>query len=110
MNISENSMDFSSGFGLTKETNQNLDPVYLPISAVAEVIYCPRNFYYRIIEGANEENHHMVEGRLQEERRNQREHIKREGSLLMCSVAVSSEILRLTGLVDALEIRGDTYP
>lgn len=85
-------------------------PIYLPISAVAEVLYCPRNFYYRMVEGADDSNAHLLEGRLQEERRNERERLMRENSLQIRSVTVSSERLHLLGVIDALEEQGDLYP
>lgn len=83
---------------------------YIPISALAEVLYCPRNFYYRLVEGAEDGNAHLLEGRLQEERRNERTRLVREGSLQIRSIMVSSERLRLIGVVDALEERGEVYP
>lgn len=83
---------------------------YIPISALAEVLYCPRNFYYRLVEGAEDSNAHLLEGRLQEESRNERVRLARESSLQIRSVMVSSERLRLLGVVDVLEERGDLYP
>ncbi|WP_341473839.1 CRISPR-associated endonuclease Cas4g/Cas1g [Desulfofundulus thermobenzoicus] len=83
---------------------------YLPISAVAEILYCPRNFYYRLVEGAEDSNAHLLEGHLQEERRNERERLVREKALQLRSVMVSSERLQLLGVVDVLEERGEPYP
>ncbi|OAT80403.1 CRISPR-associated endonuclease Cas4/Cas1 [Desulfotomaculum copahuensis] len=85
-------------------------PIYLPVSAVAEILYCPRNFYYRMVEGADDSNAHLLEGRLQEDRRNERERLVRETSLQIRSVTVSSERLHLLGVIDALEERGELYP
>lgn len=41
----------------------------IPVSAVAELLYCPRNFYYRVLEGAEETNKHVTQGKVEEERR-----------------------------------------
>lgn len=83
---------------------------YLPISAVAEILYCPRNFYYRVIEGAEDDNVHVLEGRLQEERRDQRVHVIREKYSQVRSIMVSSERLRLIGVIDAVEEGEEIYP
>ncbi|ACV63728.1 CRISPR-associated protein Cas1 [Desulfofarcimen acetoxidans DSM 771] len=83
---------------------------YLPVSAVAEILYCPRNFYYRIVEGAKEYNAHLLEGQLQEEKRNNRLAISREEYQQNKSVMVSSERLRLIGVLDAVEEGEDIYP
>ena len=49
----------------------------IPVSAVAEVLYCPRNFYYRVVEGAEDTNAHVLQGKLEEERRNSRKSLSR---------------------------------
>lgn len=85
-------------------------PVYLPISAVAELIYCPRNFYYRVVEGAEDENEHVVQGRLQEEARDERATLSRPGAVQHRGELVSSERLRLIGKIDVVEERGEVYP
>lgn len=86
------------------------EPVYLPVSSVAEILYCPRNFYYRVVEGATEENVFVIEGKLQEERRNERERVIREDSLQIKSIMIGSEELRLVGVVDAIEYRDGLCP
>jgi len=86
------------------------EPVYLPVSGVAEVLYCPRNFYYRVVEGATEENAYVIEGKLQEERRNERERVMREDSLQIRSIMIGSEELRLVGVVDAIEYKDGLCP
>ncbi|MZP30630.1 hypothetical protein GTO91_12990 [Heliobacterium undosum] len=76
---------------------------YLPVSAVAEVLFCPRNFYYRAVEGAEETNHHMLEGRFQDERRNERRTRSVDGRVQTRQVFLSSESLGLRGVLDVLE-------
>lgn len=92
------------------ETKPRSEPVYLPISSVAEILYCPRNFYYRVMEGAGDSNAHVLEGKLQEEKRERRGTIARSEGIQVRSVNVSSEALGLIGVVDCLEERGAWYP
>ena len=88
------------------------EQLYLPVSSVAEILYCPRNFYYRVVEAAEDSNYHVLEGRLQEERRDSRERVLRENTLQVRSVMLSSEDLKLNGVVDAVEEQstGALYP
>ncbi|WP_238455554.1 CRISPR-associated endonuclease Cas4g/Cas1g [Desulfolucanica intricata] len=88
----------------------NNEHIYLPISAIAEILYCPRNFYYRVVEGAQDLNAHVLEGRLQEDRRNERTRVAREGYSQVRSVMISSEKLRLIGVVDVVEEDSEIYP
>lgn len=83
----------------------------LPISAVAEVLYCPRNFYYRVVEGAEESNHHLLEGRLQEEARGERLSQTRGGVRQERKIPVRSEFFGIAGEIDVVEERdGQRYP
>ncbi len=52
--------------------NEVEERIKIPVSAVAEYLYCPRRFYYRMVEGAEEANYFLIEGRLQEELREER--------------------------------------
>jgi CRISPR-associated protein Cas1 len=79
----------------------------LPISSVAEVAYCPRNFYYRVVEGARDTNVHMIEGSGEAERRAMRQHLARADTDEWREVWVTSERLGIIGKVDALR-RGET--
>jgi len=36
---------------------------YLPVSSLAEIAYCPRNFYYRVIEQLDDYNVHTLRGK-----------------------------------------------
>jgi CRISPR-associated protein Cas1 len=36
-----------------------MEQIKLPVSSVAEVLYCPRNFYYRVVEHADDYNRHL---------------------------------------------------
>ncbi|ABO50153.1 CRISPR-associated protein, Cas1 family / CRISPR-associated exonuclease, Cas4 family [Desulforamulus reducens MI-1] len=92
------------------EHNISNEQHYFPISSVAEILYCPRNFYYRVVEGAEDSNHHLLEGKLQEERRDERQRLVREGYRQDRSIHVSSEKLNLYGIVDIVEQGKEIYP
>jgi CRISPR-associated protein Cas1 len=81
------------------------EPVYLPISHVAEVAYCPRNFYYRAVEKVDLTDARMAQGSIAERKREARATIIREGKLQVRSVTVSSETLGVIGVIDVLEER-----
>jgi CRISPR-associated protein Cas1 len=80
-----------------------LEAVYLPISQVAEVAYCPRNFYYRAVEKIDLADARMVQGSIAERKREARASIMREGTLQVRAVTVSSETLGVIGVIDVLE-------
>ena len=85
--------------------------VKLPVSAVAEVLYCPRNFYYRIVEQAEDYNHHVLEGRKQEERREQRLNVNREGYKQSRKIFLDSDFYNIAGTLDVIEEKdGMIYP
>ncbi|MDA8147090.1 MAG: CRISPR-associated endonuclease Cas1 [Thermaerobacter sp.] len=93
------------------EERENLEEDCLPISAVAEFRYCPRNFYYRFVEGAEDHNAFLTRGRLAEERRRDREEKPLPDGRQHRFVYLSSAALGLTGVVDVVEEVGDTvYP
>jgi CRISPR-associated protein Cas1 len=79
------------------------EAVYLPISQVAEVAYCPRNFYYRAVEKIDLTDARMVQGSIAERKRDIRATIMREGKLQVRSVTVSSDTLGVIGVIDVLE-------
>jgi CRISPR-associated protein Cas1 len=79
------------------------EPVYLPISHVAEVAYCPRNFYYRAVEKVDLTDARMAQGAIAERKRQARDTIMREGKLQVRSVTVASETLGVIGVIDVLE-------
>jgi CRISPR-associated protein Cas1 len=83
---------------------------FLPVSLVSEIIFCPRNFYYRACERAEGINRFVLEGTLEDERRKERERIKREDRLQVREVTLSSERLGIIGVLDAVEESGFIYP
>lgn len=83
----------------------------IPVSAVAEVMYCPRNFYYRVIEQVEDYNSHMLVGRLQENDRNIRELLNIKGREKIRGVSLQSDEMGLVGTIDELEIENEyMYP
>ncbi len=83
---------------------------FLPVSLVSEIVFCPRNFYYRACEGAEGMNKFLLEGTLEDERRNEREKVKREDRIQVREVSLSSEKLGIIGVLDAVEENGALYP
>src|SRR5690606_24875153 len=65
---------------------------YLPVSLLAEIVYCPRNFYYRMVEGWEDvTSAQMLKGRIEEERRAERPVVQHGDLRQVRSVAMSSE-------------------
>lgn len=102
-------------------TAQNIEPAprqaprdrldYLPVSLVAEVVYCPRNFYYRFVEQWEDVvSAEMVRGKLEDAKRQERETITRETGRQVRSVMMSSEQLGLIAVIDAVEEGGTLCP
>jgi CRISP-associated protein Cas1 len=79
------------------------EAAYLPISQVAEVAYCSRNFYYRAVEKVDLTDAQMARGSIAERKREMRASIMREGKLQVRAVTVSSDTLGVIGVIDVLE-------
>ena len=87
------------------------DIVLLPVSAVAEYQYCPRNFYYRMAEGAEEYNSALIDGQMREETREIRQSQTRNGVRQTRKVRIQSESYGLTAELDVVEEKdGKQYP
>jgi len=54
---------------------------YIPISSLAELAYCPRNFYYQMVEGVEDENIYMLKGKLQDISRKERKKVWRKSGI-----------------------------
>ncbi|UOF92506.1 CRISPR-associated endonuclease Cas1 [Fodinisporobacter ferrooxydans] len=80
----------------------------LPISQVAEILYCPRNFYYRMAEGVDDSNEHTLQGKWDDEKREERLSVKRESGMQTRHIHVSSEQLGIVGILDVLETGKET--
>ena len=75
----------------------------LPVSQALEVLFCPRNFFYRYIQGVQDQNAAMAHGSAEETRREAHETVHRPDGVHHRNVNVFSEILGLTGVLDAVE-------
>lgn len=83
----------------------------LPVSSIAEILYCPRNFYYRVVEQAEDYNHHLLEGKFQEELREERKTQTRSDRKQFRNVYLDSEYYGVAGAVDIVEEKdGAVYP
>lgn len=82
----------------------------LPISAVAEILYCPRNFWYRTADRSDDMNAHTVRGSLAAEARNTRATQTAGGIRQRREVEVTSLRLGITGRVDVVEESGRVVP
>lgn len=83
----------------------------LPVSSVAELLYCPRNFYYRAVEGAEDTNVFVEKGVAEEERRDAYCQLDRGEYVQYRRVHVNSEQLGLSGVLDVVEEKdGQYYP
>jgi CRISPR-associated protein Cas1 len=101
------------GFGFNKVTGGRAmeQTAYLPVSSVAEILYCPRNFYYRSVLGASDRNSHVLEGKWQEETRDEVRTKLRPTGIQTRKVYLASENLRLAGILDTIEENnGCMYP
>jgi len=83
---------------------------YIPISALAELAYCPRNFYYRMVEGVEDENIYILKGKLQDISRKERKRVWRKSGIQTRYVKVSSEKLQLIGIIDAIKEGDEICP
>src|SRR5579884_2961332 len=87
----------------------------IPVRALNQVTYCPRLYYLQYVDAVMPHNEH-VEGGLFDHRRVVDPELanrpRKEGDALHTrSVALSSERLGLTGVLDVLEERADeSYP
>lgn len=78
----------------------------VPVTAVAELDYCPRSFWYQIAFGRRKlSNEHIEEGLEQDEARLERS----DSPDVIYGVRAFSEALGLTGYVDAVMKVGDEF-
>lgn len=83
---------------------------FIPVSLIAELVFCPRNFYYRACEGENTVNRFVVEGNIKDEKRKERERLRTQEKLQVKEITLSSERLGIIGVLDAVENDGEIYP
>lgn len=84
----------------------------IPISSLNALEYCPRSFYYQVVQGEMLVNEFVLEGKLAHERVHQPgTHMTAEGEFETTSLYLYSETLHLTGFTDVVEERaGMVFP
>src|SRR4051794_28358595 len=87
----------------------------IPLRVLNQVTYCPRLYYLQYVDAVMPTNEHVEGGKFDHRRVDAAEHRQRtrkEGETLRTrSVALSSERLGLTGVLDLLEeAGGQAYP
>lgn len=75
----------------------------LPVSDALQVIYCPRNFYYRYVAGVDDLNAAMLKGSIEENNRSKRQTIYRTGAVQFRENTLVSREMGLIGRVDMIE-------
>jgi len=87
------------------------EAIMLPVSSVAELLYCPRNFYYRVVEGAEETNVHVTAGKVEEQRRDAYTRLERDEYVQYRRIHIASPTLGLSGILDVVEEKDEEiYP
>src|SRR5690242_12492273 len=76
----------------------------LPISSLGALEYCPRSFYYQVVQGEMAVNEFVLEGQLAHQQVHQPgTHATAEGTIEITHLYLYSEELRLTGFADVIE-------
>jgi CRISPR-associated exonuclease Cas4 len=84
---------------------------FIPISALSEYVYCPRNCYLFYVLGERGENPYTVEGELLHERVHESSRTKRDELIQLRRVYVYSKRFGMSGFADVLEEKEDKiYP
>ncbi len=78
----------------------------IPISSLNALEYCPRRFYYEVVQGEMLVNEFVLEGMLDHQRVHQvGTHTTAEVEMQVTRLYLYSEALRLTGFADVIEER-----
>lgn len=84
---------------------------FIPISALGEYNYCPRNCYLFFVLGERGENPYTVEGKLLHQRVDESTRTKRGDTVQTRRVYVCSERYGISGFADVIEEKeGEIYP
>ena len=81
----------------------------IPISALNALEYCPRSFYYQVVQGEMLVNEFVLEGQLAHERVHQAGTRSIEGEIETTNLYLYSETLHLTGFADVVEERAGVF-
>src|SRR5947209_2869748 len=78
----------------------------IPISSLNALEYCPRSFYYQVVQGETMVNEFVLEGQLAHQRVHQPgTRVTAEGVIETTSLYLYSETLHLIGFADVVEER-----
>ena len=78
----------------------------IPISSLNALEYCPRCFYYQVVQGETLVNEFVLEGQLAHQRVHQEgTRVTAEGVIETTRLYLSSETLHLSGFADVIEER-----
>ncbi len=78
----------------------------IPISSLNALEYCPRSFYYQVVQGESLVNEFVLEGQLAHRRVHQPgTRVTEEGAIETTSLYLFSEKLHLAGFADVIEER-----
>lgn len=82
----------------------------IPISSLNALEYCPRRFYYEVVQGEMLVNEFVLEGQLAHQRAHQPgTQTTAAGDMEITRLYLYSETLRLTGFADVIEERAGTF-
>lgn len=87
----------------------DLSPVeMIPISSLNALEYCPRSFYYQVVQAEMLVNEFVLEGQIAHRRVHQAgTHTTAEGAIETTRLYLASETLHLTGFADIIEERAE---
>lgn len=86
-----------------------LNKEMIPISSLNALEYCPRSFYYQVVQGEVPMNELVLEGQLAHQHVHQPgTHTTAEGVVQTTQLYLASEILHLSGFADVVEERAGT--
>ncbi len=78
----------------------------IPISSLNAIEYCPRSFYYQVVQGETLVNEFVLEGQLAHQRVHQEgTRVTAEGVTETTRLYLSSETLHVSGFADVVEER-----
>lgn len=90
--------------------NSSLPLEIIPISSLNALEYCPRCFYYQVVQGETLVNEFVLEGQLAHQRVHQAgTRTTAAGEIETTRLYLSSETLHLTGFADVVEERNGVF-
>ena len=81
----------------------------IPISSLNALEYCPRSFYYQVVQEKTQVNEFVLAGQLAHQRVHQPGTRSIEGEIETTNLYLYSETLHLTGFADVVEEKAGTF-